>query len=151
MSNRNCKCHQVLMRDAGEQPHTIACESMRNGDEMNELQVKITQAMAATSVYSLYDQDTIALTNYLWSIDSVRNRVIDKSDLRDVALAMRDPSKKLLGKGVRIKQYIGDERNEEGFVRAYDPKSKKWWVTNMNMPYQGTVSAWFAEDELIEL
>jgi len=34
-------------------------------------------------------------------------------------------------------------------IRGYDPASKKWWVTNLNMPYQGTVSAWFAEDELI--
>jgi len=60
-----------------------------------------------------------------------------------------DPSKKLMGKTVIMKMYEGDPRNEEGRVRGYDPASKKWWVTNLNMPYQGTVSAWFAEDELI--
>jgi len=60
-----------------------------------------------------------------------------------------DPSKKLMGKPVTIKMYIGDERNERGVIRGYDPASKKWWVTNLNMPYQGTVSSWFAEDELI--
>ena len=60
-----------------------------------------------------------------------------------------DPSKKLMGKRVTIKMYIGDKRNEEGYVRGYDPKSKKWWVTNLNMPFQGTVSDWFHEEELI--
>jgi len=60
-----------------------------------------------------------------------------------------DPSKKLMGKHVTIKMYIGDKRNERGVIRGYDPASKKWWVTNLNMPYQGTVSDWFREDELI--
>lgn len=54
-----------------------------------------------------------------------------------------------MGKRVTIKMYIGDERNEEGYVRGYDPASKKWWVANLNMPFQGTVSDWFHEDELI--
>ena len=60
-----------------------------------------------------------------------------------------DPSKKLMGKRVTIKQYIGDQYNEEGYVRGYDPKNGKWWVTNWNMPFQGTVSDWFSEEELI--
>ena len=62
---------------------------------------------------------------------------------------MSDPSKKLMGKRVTIKMYIGDQFNEEGYVRGYDPASKKWWVANLNMPFQGTVSDWFHEDELI--
>lgn len=56
---------------------------------------------------------------------------------------------KLMGKHVTIKQYIGDKYNERGVVRGYDPASKKWWVTNMNMPYMGTISTWFSEEELI--
>ncbi len=62
---------------------------------------------------------------------------------------MLDPSKKLMGKTVTIKQYIGDQYNERGVVRGYDPANKKWWVTNLNMPFMGTVSAWFSEDELV--
>ena len=54
-----------------------------------------------------------------------------------------------MGKRVTIKMYIGDQFNEEGYVRGYDPASKKWWVANLNMPFQGTVSDWFHEDELI--
>lgn len=56
--------------------------------------------------------------------------------------------KRLMGKVVVLKKYKGDQFNEKGIVRGYDPKSKKWWVTNMNMPFMGTVSGWFADSEL---
>jgi len=59
------------------------------------------------------------------------------------------PEKELIGKEVTIKQYIGIPENEKGVVRGYDPKSKKWWVTNLNMPYMGDVTDWFTRDELI--
>ena len=62
---------------------------------------------------------------------------------------MSDPSKKLMGKRVTIKEYIGHEVNEEGMIRAYDPASKNWWVTNLSMPFNGTVTGWFSEEELI--
>jgi hypothetical protein len=51
---------------------------------------------------------------------------------------------------VIIKRYIGTI-NERGVVRGFDPANKKYWVTNMNMPFQGTVSNWFSEDELTEV
>lgn len=49
---------------------------------------------------------------------------------------------------VIIKEYIGDEYNERGRVNGYNPDTKKYWVTNMNMPFMGTVSDFFDEDEL---
>lgn len=56
--------------------------------------------------------------------------------------------KKLMHKRVRINKYPEDSINAYGRVIGYDPNNGKWWVTNMNMPYMGTISAWFSEDEL---
>jgi hypothetical protein len=114
---------------------------------MNELEEKIT-AVLRGSEHDIYD-NALDVASELWEFDCVRDRVLSMQELADAIRGMRDPSKKLMGKRVTIKKYIGDEYNEEGVVRGYDPKSKKWRVTNMNMPFQGTVSAWFSEEELI--
>lgn len=53
-----------------------------------------------------------------------------------------------IGDAVTIKKYIGDEYNERGVVRSIDDVLGLYWVTNMNMPYMGTVSAHFTREEI---
>lgn len=48
---------------------------------------------------------------------------------------------------VVINQYIGDQYNEQGRVNSIMDDGR-YWVTNMNMPFMGTVSDFFEEDEL---
>jgi len=48
---------------------------------------------------------------------------------------------------VVINQYIGDQYNEQGRVNSIMDDGR-YWVTNMNMPFMGTVSDFFEEEEL---
>ena len=52
-----------------------------------------------------------------------------------------------VGDIVIIKKYIGDEYNEEGRVESILDDGRVW-VTNTNMPYMGTVSAFFKPEAL---
>jgi hypothetical protein len=52
---------------------------------------------------------------------------------------------------VVINQYIGDPYNEKGRVNSVNDThdgSVRYWVVNGNMPFMGTVSDFFEEDEL---
>ena len=50
---------------------------------------------------------------------------------------------------VLIKKYRNDPDNSHGRINLVSPKKDRpYWVTNLNMPYQGTVSEFFSEDEL---
>lgn len=49
---------------------------------------------------------------------------------------------------VRILKYPGNSINARGIVRTYNSTLGLYWVTNMSMPYMGTVSDNFTEDEL---
>ena len=51
---------------------------------------------------------------------------------------------------VTIKEYRDDEYNCEGRINTI-MEDGKYWVTNMNMPFMGTISAAFTEDELEKL
>ena len=54
---------------------------------------------------------------------------------------------------VIINKYIGDDFNEQGKVlsiKTFD-KGIVYHVSNMNMPFMGTVSDFFYEDELTEI
>ena len=53
-----------------------------------------------------------------------------------------------IGQPVLIKKYRGDQYNEQGRVNTYDADTGRYWISNMNMPYMGTVSDMFSEDEL---
>lgn len=48
---------------------------------------------------------------------------------------------------VKINKYDGDQYNEVGRVNSIT-EDGRYWVTNMNMPFMGTVSDFFDEDEL---
>ena len=56
---------------------------------MTELASKINMVLATTTAHNLYDEDTVELTNFLWEHDCIRDRVIDKTELRLVVLGMR--------------------------------------------------------------
>ena len=47
---------------------------------------------------------------------------------------------------VIIKKYVNDEINKYGVIKSID--NDMYWVTNLNMPYMGTISDFFTEDEL---
>ncbi len=56
------------------------------------------------------------------------------------------------GDHVGIKIYKGDEYNYEARVNIVNPnKDKPYHVSNMNMPFMGTVSGWFRADQLEKL
>lgn len=48
---------------------------------------------------------------------------------------------------VRILKYPEGDINEFGFIQGFND-DKRYWVSNMNMPFQGTVSEIFDETEL---
>lgn len=54
---------------------------------------------------------------------------------------------------VIIKKYKGDQFNEQGIVLSLKTFNYgiKYHVSNMNMPFMGTVSDFFYEDELEEI
>jgi len=49
---------------------------------------------------------------------------------------------------VRILLYPEGDINEKGRIQFYNKETGLYRVVNMNMPYQGTVSAWFSPYEL---
>lgn len=53
-----------------------------------------------------------------------------------------------INEAVTILQYKDDQYNREGTINSYNADTKLYWVVNMNMPYLGTVSAMFNENEL---
>jgi len=54
---------------------------------------------------------------------------------------------------VYINKYIGDELNKQGIVLDIKTFNKgiKYHVSNMNMPFMGSISDYFYEDELTEI
>lgn len=52
-----------------------------------------------------------------------------------------------VGEIVIIKMFRGSETNERGRINHISSDGR-YWVTNMNMPFQGTVSDYFWSDEL---
>ena len=51
---------------------------------------------------------------------------------------------------VRIKQYPENDINTYGMIQSIikHGKNVRYWVTNMNIPYCGTISEFFTETEL---
>jgi len=52
------------------------------------------------------------------------------------------------GDRVNIKQYKDDEYNSEGRVIQISEDGKSYRVSNLNMPFMGTVNDWFTADEV---
>jgi len=49
---------------------------------------------------------------------------------------------------VKILPFKNDTYNCEGRINQIDITNKRYHVTNMNMPFMGTISDWFEEKEL---
>ena len=52
---------------------------------------------------------------------------------------------------ITILPYKNDRYNCVGRINQVDTVNKQYHVTNMNMPFMGTVSEWFKENQLAKL
>jgi len=53
-----------------------------------------------------------------------------------------------VGQVVKLLLYANDKYNKHGRIQSYNKEKGMYWVVNMNMPWQGTVSDYFTEYEL---
>lgn len=51
-----------------------------------------------------------------------------------------------IGEQVRIRKF--PKNSPDAYGRIVAQRKGEFWVSNMNMPYYGTTSEWFREDEL---
>lgn len=49
--------------------------------------------------------------------------------------------------GTTRKSRWDHEFNRYAVINSGQPVNGKWWLTNVNMPYQGTISGFYSEDE----
>lgn len=61
------------------------------------------------------------------------------------------PEKFAINEHVGIILYAHDEYNCQGRIDSYNEETGLYRVTNTNMPYMGSVNAWFSPYELEKL